>query len=139
MKGVREEPYFDIPVANFIWPLLHTLIGIGNNILTYLINYADNEIQHVPVRQILVREEIKELDKKIGEYRDTRNYFDSSNENSGKELLKGLRKEEKAIDTKMNSFDGDEEEQEHHVLNIRVWELECQISELEIGEIASIR
>ena len=50
MKGVREEPYFDIPVSNFIWPLLYTLIGVGNNILTHLIKYADSEIQHVPVR-----------------------------------------------------------------------------------------
>ena len=54
-------------------------------------------------------------------------------------IIERITNEKRAIDTKMNSFDGDEEEQEHHVLNIRVWELECQISELEIGEIASIR
>ena len=31
----------------------------------------------------------------------------------------------------MNNFDGDEEGQEYHALNIHDWELESQISELE--------
>ena len=56
--GVRENPYFDIPVSQFVWPLLHTLIGIGNNILKYLVDYADTEIQHTPVIEIRLRKEL---------------------------------------------------------------------------------
>ena len=28
MKGVQEESYFDIPVSNFNWPLLHTFFAL---------------------------------------------------------------------------------------------------------------
>ena len=85
-------------------PLLHTLIVIGNNTLTHFIKFADKEIQYVPVWQILGRDKIKKSDKKIT----------------------------RAIDAKMNNFDGDEEGQEYHVLSMYVWELESQISELEL-------
>ena len=34
--GVRESPYFDIPVSRYIWPILHTLIGVRNAILELL-------------------------------------------------------------------------------------------------------
>ncbi len=44
-KGVREEPYFKIPVARVIWPILHTLIGIGNKILKYFVDIVDNDIE----------------------------------------------------------------------------------------------
>ena len=43
--GVREDPYFEIPIDRFIWPILHTLIGIGNAILKNLMNIIENEIQ----------------------------------------------------------------------------------------------
>ena len=91
MMGVREYPYFDIPVENYIWPILHTLIGIGNNILTFLTDYADNNVQLLPTRQIRLKEEIKELDKKIEEEKESIQFFESSSAGSGKELLKSAK------------------------------------------------
>ena len=37
--GVQEAPYCNIPVSNIIWPALHCVIGIGNKILTRLIDF----------------------------------------------------------------------------------------------------
>ena len=43
-KGVREDPYFNtIPVANYIWPILHIKLGHGNAIVKFLLDYADKE------------------------------------------------------------------------------------------------
>ncbi len=44
-KGVREEPYFKIPVARITWPIFHTHIGIGNQILKNFVDIVDNEIE----------------------------------------------------------------------------------------------
>ncbi len=41
MMGVRKDPYFEIPVSQFVWPVLHTLIGIGNKVLKFLVDGAD--------------------------------------------------------------------------------------------------
>lgn len=91
--GVREEyPYFDIPVENYIFPILHTLIGVGNNILTYLTNYADNHVQILPTRQITLKEEIKKLDKEILDNQISRNFFDdTSSSSSGASAIKNLK------------------------------------------------
>ena len=91
MMGVREYPHFDIPVENYIWPILHTLIGIGNNILTFVTEYADNHIQLLPARQIRLKEEMKELDEKIDEEKESIAFFNSSNTGSGKEMLKSAK------------------------------------------------
>ena len=40
--GVREEAYFDIPIDRYIWPVLHTLIGVGNGILNHLVDIVEN-------------------------------------------------------------------------------------------------
>ena len=64
--GVREDPYFDIPVDQYIWPLLHTLIGIGSKILTFLVDYADTEIQYKPAIEIRLQKELVQLEKNIG-------------------------------------------------------------------------
>jgi len=38
LKGCTEEPLFDcVPVDNYIIPVLHLLIGIGNNLLNSLL------------------------------------------------------------------------------------------------------
>ena len=50
--GVREAPYFDITVHRYIWPVLHTLIGVGNAILDYLIDIVESEIQAIPAKEI---------------------------------------------------------------------------------------
>jgi len=59
--GVREGPYFDIPVTRYIWPILHTLIGVGNGILDYLIDIIESKIQPIPAKEVRMKRELREL------------------------------------------------------------------------------
>ena len=67
-KGVREPPYFEIPVWHYIWPLLCMLIAIGNNILQYLVDFTDTEIEHIPAPELRLHAKIKELEVKLEEH-----------------------------------------------------------------------
>ena len=99
-KGVREDPYFNIPVANYIWPILHIKLGHGNAIVKFLLDYADKAVQQVPQEQILLREQVMELNGKLADAGDLRNQWDSDGVESGKEIVKRLRAELKGIPNK---------------------------------------
>ena len=92
-KGVQEYPHFDIPVENYIWSILHTLIGIGNNIFTFLTRYTDNHIQLLPACQIWLKEEIKELSEKIDEEKESIAFFNSLNTGSGRKMWKSANRQ----------------------------------------------
>ena len=86
-KGVREDPYFDIPVDHYIWPVLHILIGIGNAILAYLVDIVENEIQQLPPKELILKREVKELEQQL---EDTRAWT-GAEAGSGKQLVKNTR------------------------------------------------
>ena len=90
--GVREDPYFEIPVERFIWPILHTLIGIGNAILKNLIDVIENEIQSLTPRELKLKREVRELVDKLKLLMDEKDEWDSSNENSGSQELKEYKR-----------------------------------------------
>jgi hypothetical protein len=46
--GVRENPYFNFKVKNIVFPVLHAEMGIGNNLLSYILEFGDCEIQCLP-------------------------------------------------------------------------------------------
>ena len=61
--GVREDPYFNFLHKNIIWPaLLHAQIGIGNNLLTYLVEFGDCEIQCLPRVEFKMIQETRQLE-----------------------------------------------------------------------------
>ena len=40
--GVKEEPYLDfVEVENYIYPILHNQINLGNNVFHYLLDYGN--------------------------------------------------------------------------------------------------
>ena len=40
--GVKEEPYLDfVEVDNYIYPILHNQINLGNNVFHYLLDYGN--------------------------------------------------------------------------------------------------
>jgi len=127
MKGVREIPLFDIPVENYIWPILHTLIGIGNNILAYLVDYADNFIQLLPSQQVRLKKDVKILDKKIDEERASIAHFDSANTGSGKEMLKIAKRKIREMKSAINYVEGEAKEK----LQKDIDEKEKEVSSLE--------
>ena len=106
--GVREIPFFDIPVMRYIWPILHTLIGIGNAIMKNLIDIVESEIQVVPTREIRLRREVRELAAEIMELMMEKEYWMSKEEGTGSALLSEYKKERNKLIRKMDSLDEDD-------------------------------
>jgi len=90
--GVQETPYFDIPVHRYIRPVLHTLIGVGNAILDYLIDIVESEIQAIPAKEIRLRREIREIKAEIKDLRAEKDEWESLTVGSGKDQLKQAKK-----------------------------------------------
>ena len=90
--GVREAPMFDIPVERFIWPILHTLIGIGNAILKHIVDIIENEIQSLPAREVTLRREVRELVHELRLLMAEKDEWDSDDESSGSQELKDYKK-----------------------------------------------
>jgi len=103
--GVREEPYFDIPVARYIWPILHTLSGVGNGILDYLIDMIESENQHIPAKEVHIKRELHELEKLYKELQTARNVWDSGNVGSGIDFMKVHKKELQRLETEMERLE----------------------------------
>lgn len=131
-KGVREEPYFDIPLWRYIWPVLHTLIGVGNDILDYLIDIVESEIQALPAKEIRMKRELRDMEKEDKEMVEARDYFDSKNEGSGTELIKKYRQEKRVGTTNKEQMedDGKQDELEYKTLCKKLEELEADIQKL---------
>lgn len=52
VNGIKEEPWWDfIPLENFIVPLLHCLIGVGNDILSHLREWISEEIEYISAEE----------------------------------------------------------------------------------------
>ena len=117
-RGVREPPYFDVPVSRFIWPILHILIGVGNSILDHLIDVIENEIQLIPPKELLMRRELGDVDRKHKDQQALRDYFDGSNEDSGSERLKKHKQQKRQCENLMDRLEdaGREESEEYSTL-----------------------
>ena len=131
-KGVREQPYFDIPLWRYIWPVLHTLIGVGNDILDYLIDIVDSEIQALPAKEIRMKRELRDLEKEDNEMVEARDYFDSKNEGSGTELIKKYRLEKKEETKNKEQMEdgGRQDDEEYKMLCQKIETLEADIQKL---------
>lgn len=104
-KGVREEAYFDVPVERYIWPILHILIGVGNAILDYLIDVIENEIQLIPLKELLMRRELGELEAKHKELQTVRDYFDSNHEDFGLTMIKQHKQQNRECENIMDKLE----------------------------------
>ena len=78
--GVREPPYCNTPVSNVIWPVLHCIIGIGNQILKYLIDYIETNIEKILPIDVQLRESIPRLDAMISQARTVHDSLDAAND-----------------------------------------------------------
>ena len=59
-KGVVSEIIFDaIQVSNFIFPVLHAEIGIGNNLLEYFFKLVDYRVENVTAEEEEKRDEYR--------------------------------------------------------------------------------
>ena len=86
-KGVKCNPYFDIPVENVIFSVLHALMGIGNALLAYLIDTVELNIECLLQEEIGLFNDIKLMELNLQEARDQRDDWDRLEE-KGKRRLK---------------------------------------------------
>ena len=94
--GVKEEPYWDfVEVDNYICPILHNQINLGNNVFHNLLDYGNEHIEMLSVDEDKARNSILMSDSSIKKTINLRDEFDVSNE--GKELssLKNNRRNDK--------------------------------------------
>ena len=83
--GVKEEPYWDfVKVDNYICPILHYQINLGNNVFHSLLDYGNENIETLSVDEDKTRNSLLTIDSSIEEMINLRYEFDVSNE--GKEL-----------------------------------------------------
>ncbi len=102
-KGVREESYFKIPVARVIWPILHTLIGIGNQILKSFVDIVHNDIEIKSPKEIWLREQLGDLDEKIyNALEDSETWDNASDFRNGK--LRNFRKDRNEIKREIEQY-----------------------------------
>ncbi len=128
--GVREEPYFKIPVERVIWPVLHTLIGIGNNILQNLVDFIDNDIESLPLKEIRLRESLGDIDERIHYATTQRDQWDESE--NGLIALKKARAGRNKIERALERGDYDHESVEvQNAKELEKDEYEKKVNELE--------
>ena len=96
--GVKEQPYQGfIEVDNFICPILHNQINLGNNVFHNLLDYGNEYIEKLTILEDKARNSLLVIDSSIEEKVLLRDEFDVSDE--GKELnsLKTNRRNDKLL------------------------------------------
>ena len=95
--GVKTAPWWDfIPLDHYVVPLLHCLIGIGNDILTAFRETVSESIDYISTEEIQARQLIEKVLDKIDVLKLERDTWDGSS--SGGEMtrlknkLRGLHK-----------------------------------------------
>lgn len=85
-KGVKTwSPFFDIPVKNIIFSVLHAQMGVGNKILDYLVDTAEQEIEKVPPEMIALRNDVTLAETHLAEVKDYKSEWEKLSD-GGKEL-----------------------------------------------------
>jgi hypothetical protein len=84
--GVREDLYSNFLLKNIIWPLLHGQIGIGNNMLTHLVEIGDCEIQCLPRAEFKIIQETRQLEFDITNARQEKADWEQRNKSELKKL-----------------------------------------------------
>ena len=66
VKGCKEDAWWQfIPVENFLVPLLHTLIGIGNDIFGHFKDMINDRIECLDPKEISVRQKVIQCEEAI--------------------------------------------------------------------------
>eukprot|EP00592_Proboscia_alata_P026337 CAMPEP_0194450808 /NCGR_PEP_ID=MMETSP0176-20130528/130941_1 /TAXON_ID=216777 /ORGANISM="Proboscia alata, Strain PI-D3" /LENGTH=135 /DNA_ID=CAMNT_0039278151 /DNA_START=585 /DNA_END=992 /DNA_ORIENTATION=- len=79
--GVKIKPYLDfIPMSNFVIPVLHSQINLGNDVLYSLLDYAADNIESISSEEQVTRNSYLTIDNSIAQFVTKRNDWDISNE-----------------------------------------------------------
>ena len=94
--GVKEGPYWDfVEGNNYICPILHNQINLGNNLFHNWLDYGNENIEKYSVDEDKARNSLLLIDSAIDGKINLRDEFDVSDE--GKELnsLKNIRRNDR--------------------------------------------
>jgi hypothetical protein len=85
IEGCKERAWWQmIPLDHFLVPLLHTLIGIGNDIYNNFCDIVNRDIEQLVQQEVQTRDKVVVCEAKIAEDVMHRNVWDASPK--GKEL-----------------------------------------------------
>jgi hypothetical protein len=66
--GVKDcPPFFEIPVENIIFSVLHAQMGVGNKILDYLIDEAELHVENAPAELTALRNDVVSAEAALAE------------------------------------------------------------------------
>ena len=102
MKGVKEDPYFEIPVIDVIPGQLHLKLGEVMNAVEYINNFADKKVQPVSEEQHRLRQDVIQLVADIKQAMEEKEYWDSNNDDAGKQLVKQAKALLRQLDKQQN-------------------------------------
>ena len=94
--GVKQMPWFPfIPVAHHMVPLLHCMIGIGNNLLKMLCNIINEFIENMmTLTEVTIRSSIPVLRNIIAEMATKRDKWDAFPNGKMRMTLKRMNADE---------------------------------------------
>eukprot|EP00984_Skeletonema_dohrnii_P027892 scaffold17602_cov77-Skeletonema_dohrnii-CCMP3373.AAC.2 len=132
LKGTRRmgvktlPPFFDIPVENIIFSVLHAQMGIGNKILDYLVDEAECNVEKTPAELTALRNDVESAETALAEVVAFKNGWTNDSE-GGKKLtsLKGMlsRRKKKLEQPNLSTETVDKLELEIDLCNVEIKEL----------------
>ena len=100
--GVKEEPYWDfVQVDNFIYPIFHKQINLGNNFFHNLLDYGNKYIEKLSVDEDKARNSLLLIHSFISDKINLREEFDVSDEEKELNSLKNIRRNDQTSITNM--------------------------------------
>ena len=98
--GVKQRPWFPfIPVAHHMVPLLHCMIGVGNDLLKMLRYIVNEFIENMTLTEVTIRLSIPTLRNIITETATKRDEWDASPEGKMRMTLKRTNADEEQLKT----------------------------------------
>ena len=85
--GVKGSPYFSIPIDRIIWPLLHSLIGIGNQLLNHVVDYGELYVECLSARELQMRQEVIQLEQSVADARQNKKSWESNDKTRLRKLV----------------------------------------------------
>ena len=91
--GVKEAPIWEfVELQNYICPVLHNQINLGNNVLYNLLDYGNEYIEKLSSKEIIARNLLSVIDASIDEKITLRQDFDISDNGKRLTYLKTARR-----------------------------------------------
>ena len=91
--GVKKKPWWPfIPLHHYVIPLLHVLIGIGNDLLYAFMDWVNDEVESLDQQEVRTRRSVQSAEHKIIDAQAQRDDWDDTPDGRRLQSLKGMRR-----------------------------------------------